>query len=113
VLPLTFTGKVAVVAILAGATLQPAATLRGPAGAVASGGHKLYGTVQSLAGSTLVIRTRTGQVVTVDGAQAASFVRLRRNRPVVVRGTRDTTGVIHAVSVWRVNADPTHWPPDR
>jgi hypothetical protein len=75
--------------------------------------HKVYGTVVSLSGSTLVIRTRFGRLVMVDGRRAHSAVLLRPNRPVIVYGGTDTRGVMHARAIWRTFPDSAHWPADR
>lgn len=114
-LSLTLAAKSAVLALLAVVSLAPPA-LRGTTAGISPAAtveHNVYGTVQSLAGNTLVIRTRSGQLRTVDGRQARSFVRLQHNRPVIVTGTLDAGGVIHARSVWRVNTAPAFWPADR
>ena len=103
--------QIASAALLAGVLLAPASAARLPA-APSIVEHKVYGTVQSLRGSTLVIRTRSGRMVTVDGRAARSTVLLTSHRPVIVYGTTDAAGVLHATSVWRTFPDAAHWPAD-
>lgn len=85
----------------------------GPAIAGAANDHKVYGFVQSLRGNTLVIVNRAGKAIVVDGTFAHSTVHFYRGRPVIVFGTVDAAGTLHANAVWRTFPDAAHWPADR
>jgi len=78
--------------------------------------REIVGTIDSISGSRLLIRTRTGARVRVDalaamagGHSAVLFV----GRSVDVVGTVDNAGVLHAATIWRVKDSPALWPPDR
>jgi hypothetical protein len=79
--------------------------------------HEVYGTIDSITGSRLVIRTRTGARVYVDALPALTAHRtavLFVGRVVGAEGTRDAAGVLHATTIERVpNPHPAGWPPDR
>jgi hypothetical protein len=75
--------------------------------------HKIYGYVVSLSGNTLVIQNRRGRMVVVDTTFAHSAVRLFRGRPVIVMGSQDASGLVHANALWRTYPDSAHWPTDR
>src|SRR4029077_8454863 len=77
--------------------------------------HSVFGTIQSVKGPRMVIQTRTGTLVQVDLNQARADARLPLllvGRPVVVDGTRDATGVLHARSITRAKYSKALWPPD-
>ncbi len=80
--------------------------------------HEVYGTIDSITGSRLVIRTRTGHRLDIDALPALTAHRstlLFVGRLLDVVGTFDTAGVLHAKSLWtaRVPRDTALWPPDR
>jgi hypothetical protein len=116
-LPLLAGQTIAAAAIVAVAAIAPAPAVKTQAvhhSAVAvASAHKIYGYVQSLSGNRLVIQNRRGGMVVVDGTFAHSNVRLLRGRPVIVFGSQDATGLVHANAVWRTYPDSAHWPADR
>jgi hypothetical protein len=116
-LPFLSGQTVAAAAIIAVAAVAPAPSVKAPvirpAVASAASAHKIYGFVQSLSGETLVIQNRRGRMIVVDGSFAHSAVRLFRGRPVIVFGTQDANGIVHAKAVWRTYSDAAHWPADR
>jgi hypothetical protein len=79
--------------------------------------HEVFGTIDSITGSRLVIRTRTGARAYVDALPAMTAYRtavLFVGRVVGVEGTRDAAGVLHATTIERVaNPHPATWPVDR
>jgi len=111
---------IATAAIVAVTATAPASAVKTQAvhraavsAASAAPAHKIYGLVQSLSGNTLVIQNRRGRMVVVDGTFARSAVRLSRGRPVIVFGSQDASGLVHASAVWRTYPDAAHWPADR
>jgi hypothetical protein len=76
---------------------------------------ELSGTIRAIDGSVLTLRTRTGQNVRVDAAQA-----LRRQqstvllvgRSVDVRGAYDDKRVLHAQTIVRAKPSAAVWRPD-
>jgi hypothetical protein len=104
---------VAAAAILIAAMLAPASAAKTPVAAgTASVEHKIYGFVQSISGNTLVIKNRAGKTIVVDGHLAHSNLLLYPGRPVIVFGTTDAAGTLHASAVWRTYPDWAHWPAD-
>ena len=78
--------------------------------------HDIYGTVREVKGSSLTIETRakkTIQVETKAAADAQRAVVLVVGHTVLVHGTYDTKGVLHASSVQRAKASPSLWPEDK
>lgn len=80
--------------------------------------HEIYGTVDSITGSRLVVRTRTGHRLDIDGLPALTAHRstlLFVGRLLDVVGTFDAAGVLHAKSLWTAHLpkDTALWPPDR
>ncbi len=78
--------------------------------------HEVTGTLVTVKGSRLTLRTRTGSVVRVDDSDAR-----RRERSAVlvlgeafyVMGTYDATGVLHAAAIVRAKRSQATWPADR
>jgi hypothetical protein len=91
----------------------PQASFAGPAISGAANDHKIYGFVVSLRGNTLVIANRAGKNIVVDGSFAHSTVHFYRGRAVIVFGTVDAAGTVHANAVWRTFPDAAHWPADQ
>ena len=75
--------------------------------------HRIYGTVQSVQGNALTLRTRSGRVMLVDRHAAKSFVAFAPGRPIIVYGAIGSDGVLHASAIWRTYPDAAHWPADR
>jgi hypothetical protein len=80
--------------------------------------HEIFGRIDSIAGSRLVLRTRTGRRVDVDALPALTASRsavLFVGRVIDVVGTLDAAGVFHAKTIARANnaQHPELWPPDR
>lgn|SRR6266700_3995818 len=80
-----------------------------------TGTREIFGTIDSLKGSHLVLRTRTGVRLHVDALLAQARSRsavLLVGRYIDVMGTMDTAGVLHALTINRAMY-PALWPPDR
>ncbi|HEY1883252.1 MAG TPA: hypothetical protein VGG51_09475 [Candidatus Cybelea sp.] len=78
--------------------------------------NEVTGTLVKVAGSEIVLRTRTGKLVRVDVAAARKNQRVQdliAGRPFDVRGTYDAAGVMHAATVIRAKPSPSTWPLDR
>ncbi len=80
--------------------------------------HQMVVTIDSMVGSRLVVRTRTGHRLYVDALPAMAARRhtvLFVGRVVVAVGTLDRAGVLHAKSLGKVHEPdyPPSWPPDR
>jgi hypothetical protein len=76
----------------------------------------IFGRIDSISGSRLVIRTRTGARVRVDALAATASGNsavLFAGRAVRVAGTVDTAGVLHAKNILRERDSPAFWEPDR
>jgi hypothetical protein len=81
-----------------------------------AGQHEFSGTVQSIEGSTIMIVTRAGAVMKIDAAAAiANFHAAPPSvgHGILVRGTIDEFGVLHADSVLHAKDNPAMWQPDR
>jgi hypothetical protein len=81
-----------------------------------AGQHEISGTVQDIDATTLTVRTRSGTVIKVDGA--AAFANFQAAPPsaghgILVRGTIDESGVVHAVTLLHAKDNPAIWLPDR
>jgi hypothetical protein len=84
--------------------------------ALPAGQHEFSGTVQSIEGSTIMIVTRAGAVMKIDAAAAiANFHAAPPSvgHGILVRGTIDEFGVLHADSVLHAKDNPAMWQPDR
>lgn len=84
--------------------------------ALSAGQHEISGTVQSIDSATITVRTRTGALITVDGA--AAFANFQAAPPsvghgILVRGTIDEAGVVHADTLLHAKDNPAMWLPDR
>jgi len=78
--------------------------------------HEIFGTIETISGSSLTLTTRTGQRVGVDTADAwrtHHSVVLLVGEPVTVFGRYDRSGVLRATSVLHAKPSPIGWPPDR
>lgn len=91
----------------------PARSLVVPRAQSLATGHRIYGFIQSLSGSRMVITNRKGAAIVVDVHAALSSVRPFRGRPVIVFGTVEANGVIEATAVWRSFPNTARWPVDR
>jgi hypothetical protein len=78
-------------------------------------GSEVYGTIQSVDGSKVALKTRTATVeVDVSSAlQNGLSVPLAAAGSVQVQGNYDAQGVLHAKSVLRAKASPEMWLEDR
>jgi hypothetical protein len=84
--------------------------------ALAMGQHEVWGTVRKIEGTVLTVEKRTGDLITVDAAQA--FAAFHAAQPslghaVLVRGTLDTAGVFHADTLLHAKDSSAMWQPDR
>jgi hypothetical protein len=78
--------------------------------------HQIYGTITTVNGDLLTIKTRTGALVNVDATQAVqeyASVLLLVGEPVRILGSYNTSNVLQATSVARAKPSPALWPPDR
>jgi len=80
--------------------------------------HEIFGKIDSITGSRLVIRTRAGRRLDVDALPALTAYRsveLFVGRVIDAVGTLDAAGVLHAKTIARAHnpEDPALWPPDR
>jgi hypothetical protein len=78
--------------------------------------HAITGVLEHADGSVLTLRTRTGTITRVDGSDALLNGQtgvLVPGNAYTAQGTYDSTGVLHAQSVWRAKPSPEIWPPDR
>ncbi|HEV3092453.1 MAG TPA: hypothetical protein VGX91_13510 [Candidatus Cybelea sp.] len=91
---------------------------RGFAGGGVIGGaaHQVTGTLMTIGGSLLTLRTRTQQIVRVDDSDAVRRERsseLVLGQPFEAGGRYDAAGVLHAAIIVRAKPLPVAWPPDR
>ena len=78
--------------------------------------HQISGIVQSIDGATLTLVNRAGDLIKVDGGSA--FANFKAAPPAVghailVRGTVDEAGVVHATTLLRAKNSAQSWQPDR
>ena len=76
---------------------------------------EVYGTVQSIAGKTFMLATRSGGVMNVDASPALADDRataFTQGLPVVVVATRGPNGALLAQSVARAKPLPKAWAND-
>ena len=81
-----------------------------------AGEHEITGIVQSIDGSSLTLVDRAGDLIKVDGGSA--FANFQAAPPavghaVLVRGTIDEAGVVHATTLLRAKDSTLTWQPDR
>lgn len=78
--------------------------------------HAIYGTVRSVEGSKFTIETRAKKTIQVDTKAATDAKRsvvLIVGHAVLVHGTYDTKGVLHASSVQKAKSSSALWPEDK
>jgi hypothetical protein len=78
--------------------------------------REIYGKIESVKGTMLTLRTRSGDLVQVETKPAQDAYHsapLVVGRAVSVKGTADKAGVIHAEVVLRAKDSSAMWPPDR
>jgi hypothetical protein len=78
--------------------------------------HEVTGTLLTINGSTLRLRTRGGTVVQVDDTDAVRDERsvdLVPGAPFTIQGRYDAAGVLHAATILGAKPSPSTWPPDR
>jgi hypothetical protein len=78
--------------------------------------HEITGTVQSIDGFTIMIVNRAGDVIQVEGS--AAFANFQAAPPAVghailVRGTIDDKGIVHATALMHAKDSPIMWQADR
>jgi hypothetical protein len=98
------------------ATLAPANRTEEIQGALPAGEYEVSGIVQNIDGSTLTVVRRNGNVIKVDGA--AAFAKFQAAAPsvghgILVRGTIDEDGVLHADTLMHAKDNSAMWQPDR
>lgn len=78
--------------------------------------NEITGTLLTVSGSFLTLRTRTGELVRIDDADAVRHQRtgdLVVGKPFNARGRYDAAGILHAVTIVRAKPAQASWPPDR
>jgi hypothetical protein len=88
---------------------DPAADPPGP-------GHEIYGKVARIRGSSIVLRTRAGHIVTVDGGRAMqehNSTEFFVGNAIGVDGSWRPGGVMRASTIFRAKDSPALWPDDR
>jgi len=83
----------------------------------AAAAHERYfGQLESVNGSTLMLRLRNGRLLHVDAREAFALDRvsepLFRGKPTVVAGVTSAGGVFLASAVRRAAPDPSSWGAD-
>ena len=84
----------------------------------ATGGTEgqITGILSKIDGPKLTIRTRLGRTVLVDDTDAAKayqmFLPLRLGLPLMIKGTYDSAGTLHAVAILLAKDSPLSWPQD-
>ena len=84
--------------------------------ALASGMHEVYGTIDSVNGPLIVIRTRDGRNLTVDAAVAmrkSDYAAPKVGRALMARGTYESSGVFRAENILHAKPSPAIWMADR
>jgi hypothetical protein len=90
-----------------------------PAAAEASeapAGNSISGTITKIDGAEVTLTTRTGQVRQIDATKAreqSQSVPLTVGSTVIVQGTKDASGKMHAETITHAKPDPALWPADR
>lgn len=87
-----------------------------PQPSLPSGVHEIYGTVTGVNGTLVLLQDRNGQVLrvgTTPAVEAWQRVPPVVGQSLVVRGTFDDTGTLHAQAVMHAKPSPKLWPPDR
>jgi hypothetical protein len=78
--------------------------------------REVYGKIESIKGTTVSIRTRSGEALQVDAKPAQEAFRaapLVVGRAIAVKGTVDKAGVLHAETIQRAKDSAAAWPADR
>jgi hypothetical protein len=95
----------------------PAAVAQAVAQALtAPTGNSVSGTIVGIDGSQVTLTTRTGSTARIDvtkAQQQSQSIPLVVGGPVIVEGTSDASGVMHAETITHAKPDSALWPPDR
>lgn len=87
-----------------------------PMPAAAAARDRYFGQLESVNGSTLMLRLRNGRLLHVDAREAFALDRvsepLFRGKPTVVAGVMSAGGVFLASAVRRAAPDPSSWGAD-
>lgn len=78
--------------------------------------HQIFGIIRAMRGSQLTIETRDKRTVAVDATVAVKTYHsshLAVGGAVIVQGTYDAKGVLHAEAIQRAKSSQATWPPDR
>jgi hypothetical protein len=89
---------------------------RPPPTELPAGGHEIFATIKTVAGSNLTVATRTGKLLRVDAAKAIEArqrIVLLVDEPVRVLGSYDSAGILRATSITHAKPSPKGWPADR
>jgi hypothetical protein len=79
-------------------------------------GHEIYGTVTGIRGSSIILRTRTGRMVIVDGEPALqedNSTEFFVGCAIGIDGSWGHGGVMRASTIFRAKDSPALWPDDR
>jgi hypothetical protein len=83
---------------------------------LAPGEHEVYGVVQSIKGTTIIVTQRRGELLRVDATHAKKNFRFAApsvGHALVARGTYTKAGVLDADSLLHAKDNPAIWPADR
>lgn len=78
--------------------------------------REVYGKIESIRGSLLTLRTRTGDIVKVNAKPAMEAYRsvpLVVGRAIIVKGGQDKQGVVQAETIQRAKESSAVWRADR
>jgi hypothetical protein len=92
------------------AAAAPAAAAEAPAG------NTISGTISKIDGAEVTLTTRTGGTTRIDATKAreqSQSIPLVVGAPVIVHGTKDASGMMHAETIMHAKPDPALWPADR
>jgi len=97
-------------------SIAPTKLTNSIAAALPVGQHEIFGTVQSIDGSTIMVVTRGGDLIRVDAESAfANFLAAQPavGHGILIRGIIDESGVVHAETLLHAKDNPLMWQPDQ
>lgn len=120
IVPVVVNGKVYVASFKRLAIFGFGQTIPFPAApalaAEAPASNAISGTVNSIDGSQVTLKTRTESTARIDATKAqeeSKSIPLAVGGAVTVQGTTDASGVVHAETITHAKPDPALWPADR
>ena len=82
----------------------------------APAGNAISGTISGIDGSEVTLTTRTGGTIRIDAKKArqqSQSIPLVVGGTIIVHGTKDASGVMHAETITHAKPNPALWPADR